>query len=112
MALLNGDKVMRWVGGEAGVVIRSLSARPRESGTPKRVKGKPEPGSPRGMSGKRWLLPPLHLFHFITLRAARSDDFHGRALGLADQRTRERRGDRDAAGLGVCLRLADLRSAK
>src|ERR1051325_8793021 len=53
------------------------------------------------------ILPPLDLLHLIGLRAARRDHFDRCTLGLADQRARERRGDRDAAGLGVRLRLAD-----
>ena len=50
---------------------------------------------------------PLDLLHLVALGAARGDDLDRGALGLADQRARERRGDRDAAGLGVGLRLAD-----
>src|SRR6476661_8631359 len=52
-------------------------------------------------------LPPLDLLDLVFLGAARRDDLDGCALRLADQRARERRGDRDAALLGVSLRLAD-----
>src|SRR3984893_14694733 len=50
---------------------------------------------------------PLDLGDLIGLGAAGGDDFHGRAFLLADQRARQRRGDGDAALLGVGFRLAD-----
>src|SRR6185437_2334090 len=62
------------------------------------------PSARPGMTGK---LLPLHLLDFIAFGAAGGDDLDLRALALADQRLGERRGDRDAALLGVGLRLAD-----
>src|SRR5258705_4480852 len=60
-------------------------------------------------SGQKWRtdLPPLDLGDFVCLGAAGRHDFHRRALLLADQRARERRGDGDAALLGVGLDFAD-----
>src|ERR1019366_2918712 len=43
----------------------------------------------------------------VGLGAAGRDDFHGGALLFADQRSRQRRGDGDAALLGIGFRLAD-----
>src|SRR6185437_15748295 len=59
----------------------------------------------RWAKAKRLL--PLHLLDFIALGAAGGDDLDLAALALANQRLGERRGDRDAALLGVGLRLAD-----
>src|SRR3569623_910427 len=50
---------------------------------------------------------PVELSDFICLGAARCDDLDGAALLLAVQRARERRGDRDAALLGVGLGFTD-----
>ena len=50
---------------------------------------------------------PLDLGDFVGLGAAGGHDFHRRAFFLADQRARQRRGDRDAALLGVGLRFAN-----
>src|SRR5712692_2404631 len=51
--------------------------------------------------------PPLDLLHLIGLGAARGYDLDLGALGLADEGAGERRGDGDAARLGVGLGLAD-----
>ena len=56
---------------------------------------------------KTLMLAPLDFGDLVGLGAAGRDDFHRRALLLADQRARQRRGDGDAAFLGVGLRLAD-----
>src|SRR5437868_609824 len=50
---------------------------------------------------------PLDLGDLVGLGAAGSHDLHGRALLLADQRARQRRGDGDAALLGIGFGLAD-----
>src|SRR5262249_33810644 len=50
---------------------------------------------------------PLDLLHGIGLGAPRRVDFHRRALGLANERLGERRGDRDLAFLRIGLGLAD-----
>src|SRR5712691_8336318 len=56
----------------------------------------------------RWhALPPLHLLHLIGPRPAGRDHLDIGALGLANERARERRGDRDLALLGVGFGLAD-----
>src|SRR5215470_14005350 len=52
-------------------------------------------------------LTPLDFLDLIGLGAAGRDNFDIRALGLADERTRERRRDRDLALLGVGLGLTD-----
>ena len=52
-------------------------------------------------------LSPLDLGDLVRLGAAGRHDFHGRALLLADQRAGQRRGDGDAALLGIRLRLTD-----
>src|SRR6202012_5914345 len=57
--------------------------------------------------GLRTALAPLDLGDLVSLGAAGRHDFDRGALFLADQRTRQRRGDGDAALLGVGLRLAD-----
>src|SRR5262245_66140052 len=50
---------------------------------------------------------PLDLLDLIGLGAAGCDDFNAGALGLADERAREGRGNRDLAFLGICFGLAD-----
>src|ERR1700746_1543506 len=52
-------------------------------------------------------LAPLDLGDLVGLGAAGRVDLDGRAFLLADQRTRERRGDGDFALLGIGLDLAD-----
>src|SRR6478672_960931 len=52
-------------------------------------------------------LPPLDFLDFIGLGATGGDDLDIGALGLADERTRERRRDRNLALLGVGFGLAD-----
>src|SRR5215471_3453809 len=52
-------------------------------------------------------LPPFYLHDLIGPGAAGCDDLNIGAFLLAHQRTGERRGDRDLAGLGVRFRLAD-----
>src|SRR6185437_5732453 len=52
-------------------------------------------------------LPPLDLFDLVGLGAAWRHHLDIGAFRLADQRARERRGDRDLAFLGVGLGLAD-----
>src|SRR5262245_45406687 len=60
-----------------------------------------------GVSHHCGALAPLDLLDLVGLRAARRHHLDARALGLADERARERRGDGDLAFLGVGLRLAD-----
>ena len=50
---------------------------------------------------------PFDLGDFVGLGAARRHHFDRHALGLSNQGARQRRGDRDAALLGVRLALAD-----
>ena len=52
-------------------------------------------------------LPPLDLLHLVGLGAAGRDDLHAGALGLADERAGQWRGDRDLALLRVGLGFAD-----
>src|SRR3981081_733495 len=52
-------------------------------------------------------LAPLDLGDLVGLGPAGGDDFHGCAFLLADQRSRQRRGDGDTALLGIGFRLAD-----
>src|SRR5712664_857933 len=76
----------------------------------KRNQGKGPGGCPGPLSScefKTLFLAPFDLGDLVGLGAAGGDDFHGRALLLSDQRSRQRRGDGDAALLGVGLRLAD-----
>ena len=73
---------------------------------------KKSPGMPGDFTVQHqqmWLavLAPLDLHDLVGLGAAGRDHFDVRALLLAEQRARQRRGDRDAAGLGVGFRLAD-----
>src|SRR5712691_4633651 len=63
--------------------------------------------SPSNAKAFRRDLAPLDLGDLVGLGAAGGHDFHGSALLLADQRSRQRRGDGDAALLGIGLRLAD-----
>src|ERR1700688_2629781 len=62
---------------------------------------------PRQIPSAVTRLPPLYLFNLVGFGAARGVDLDRDALGLADQRLGKRRGDRDAALLGVGFRLAD-----
>src|ERR1700744_5941358 len=50
---------------------------------------------------------PLDLGDLVGFRTAGSHDFHGRALLLADQRARQRRGDGNLPFLGVGFPFAD-----
>ncbi len=63
------------------------------------------------ISDRRHMKPrallPLDLLDLIALAPPGALTSTTRALGLADQRARQRRGDRDAALLGVRFRLAD-----
>src|SRR5262245_56082297 len=52
-------------------------------------------------------LAPLDLLDLVGLGSARRHHLDARALALADERTGERRRDRDLSLLGVGLRLAD-----
>src|SRR5258705_13907703 len=63
--------------------------------------------SPSNAKAFRPDLAPLDLGDLVGLGAAGGHDFHRSALLLADQRSRQRRGDGDAALLGIGLRLAD-----
>src|SRR6478609_11788193 len=53
------------------------------------------------------VLAPLDLGDLVGLGPAGGHDLYRRALLLADQRARQRRGDGDAALLGIGFRLAD-----
>src|SRR5262245_57646523 len=78
-------------------------------------------GSPAfARAGRRWRVrwdskrrewsgdsPPLNLHDLVGLGATRRHDFDRRALLLADQRARKRRGDGDAALLGIRFGLPD-----
>src|SRR5260370_36941827 len=70
--------------------------------------GTPEVDSSIEKSGR---LPPLDLHDLVRLGAAGRHDLDLRALLLADERARDRRGDRDLSLLGVGFRFADDRQA-
>src|SRR6476659_2118215 len=92
----------------AGRRRATASARPRAwASMPARPSETAQIRNGRGASAIRKGSDPLHLGDLVGLAAAGGQDLDDVALLLADDRTRDRRGDGHAAALHVGLVLAD-----